>query len=234
MDVDAPVAAAALVDAPSELVLSKIESSPVRIGSPRGMSLELILGPMFAGKSSYLLSTIRRYEAIGFPILVLTSDIDTRYTTNAICNHNKESHPAMATKELCTVTDTVGYLTSRLVVIEESQFFSDLLPFVLQAVEKDKKDVIVVGLDGDSQRRPFGDILKLIPYCDKVSKVTALCKRCGNGTEALFTYRTTSETSVVSVGAADRYEALCRKHFLEMTRPPSQTPDVNAFEHKGC
>lgn len=199
------------------------------------MSLEILLGPMFAGKSSYLLSTIRRYEAIDFPVLVLTSEIDTRYTTNAICNHNKESHPAIAVKQLCSIMDTVGYISARLIIIEESQFFSDLLQFVLQAVEKDKKDVIVVGLDGDSKRRPFGDILKLIPYCDKVRKVTALCKRCGNGTEALFTYRTTEETSVVSVGAADRYEALCRRHYLELCALDDNAHIRRAaMEHNGC
>ncbi len=199
------------------------------------MSLEILLGPMFAGKSSYLLSTVRRYNAIGFPTLILTSDIDTRYTPNAICSHNQESHPAIAVKELLSICDTVGYISARLIIVEESQFFKDLVPFALRAVEKDGKDVIVVGLDGDSERRPFGDILKLVPYCNKVTKVNALCKRCGNGTEALFTYRTTGETTVVSVGAADRYEALCRRHFLELKGRDENTRLTRAIqEHHGC
>lgn len=217
--------------------LSKIELTKFLMNhhTTAHMSLEIILGPMFAGKSSYLLSTIRRYSAIGFPTLVLTSEIDTRYATNAICSHNHESHPAMAVKELMTIRDTVGYISARLIVIEESQFFPDLMKFTLEAVEKDKKDVIVVGLDGDSERRPFGEILQLIPYCDKVTKVTALCKRCGDGKEALFTYRTTNETSVVSVGTSDRYEALCRKHYLQQRAIDESAPLLRAvMEHNGC
>lgn len=185
------------------------------VHTKNNMSLEIILGPMFAGKSSYLLSTIRRYSAIGWSVLSVTSDIDTRYTTNAICSHNQESHPAIAVKELMPLIGSLNYENAKLIIVEESQFFSDLIEFVLHSVEKNNKIVIVVGLDGDSERRPFGKILDLIPYCDKVTKVTSLCKSCGNGTPALFTHRKTQNRSIVSVGAADQYEALCRKHYLE-------------------
>lgn len=179
------------------------------------MSLEIIVGPMFAGKSSYLLSTIRRYTAIGWSVLTITSDIDTRYTTNAICSHNQEKYPARAVKVLTPLFQDPQYESANLIIIEESQFFDDLIEFVLHSVEQKHKFVVVVGLDGDSERRPFGKILELIPYCDKVTKVTSLCKMCANGTPALFTHRKTADTSVVHVGAAEQYEALCRKHYLQ-------------------
>jgi thymidine kinase len=182
------------------------------------MSLELLVGPMFAGKSSHLLSIIRRYTSINYPILILTSHLDTRYEKDAIHSHNHESFPAMAVTELLCVLPKKEYKDSKLIVIEESQFFQDLVTFVLRAVEQDGKHVIVVGLDGDSERRPFGQILRLVPFCDKLTKITSFCSKCGDGTPALFTHRKTNEQSVISVGTATKYEPLCRKHYLEEKR----------------
>lgn len=183
------------------------------------MSLELLVGPMFAGKSSYLLSIIRRYTSIHYPILIITSDLDTRYEKDAIHSHNHERFPAIAVSDLKTVLPRKEYVDSKILIIEESQFFEELVPFVLHAVESDKKDVIVVGLDGDSERRPFGQILRLVPYCDKITKLTSFCSQCGDGTPALFTYRKTNEQSVISVGTSTQYEPLCRKHYLEYKKP---------------
>lgn len=179
------------------------------------MSLELLVGPMFAGKSSHLLGIIRRYKSINYPILILTSTLDTRYQEGAIHSHNHESFPALAVPELKYVSQKKEYTEAKLIIVEESQFFEDLLKFVLQAVEKDNKHVIVVGLDGDSERRPFGQILRLVPYCDKITKITSFCLKCGDGTPALFTHRKTDEQSVIRVGTAVDYEPLCRKHYIE-------------------
>jgi thymidine kinase len=87
--------------------------------------------------------------------------------------------------------------------------------FVLKAVEEDGKHVICVGLDGDSERRPFGDILKLIPYCDSIEKITSLCSECSDGTPALFSYRSFETEDQVAVGAESMYKPLCRKHYLQ-------------------
>jgi thymidine kinase len=75
--------------------------------------------------------------------------------------------------------------------------------------------VIAGGLDGDFRRAPFGDVLRLIPHAEKVVKLSALCKRCRDGTPANFTMRLTKDKSQTVVGSADVYEAVCRKHFLE-------------------
>jgi thymidine kinase len=180
------------------------------------MSLELILGPMFAGKSSYILSSLRRYEAIGWQVLCITSTLDTRYEENAIHSHNHERHAAISTLELLPLRETNKYKEARLLIIEEAQFFSDLYSFVETAVEQHGKDVIVVGLDGDSERRPFGKILNLIPLCDKVTKLTAMCKRCETPTDAIFTYRKNSDKGVISIGTEAEYEALCRVHYTRL------------------
>jgi thymidine kinase len=107
------------------------------------------------------------------------------------------------------------FLSAKAIIIEEAQFFNDLKVFVLTAVEQFKKDVVVVGLDGDSNRKPFGQILELIPYCDSVQKLTAVCTKCENGVRAIFTSRKVHADSQVLVGAADLYEPLCRRHYCQ-------------------
>lgn len=180
------------------------------------MSLEIVLGPMFAGKSSYILSHIRRYESINWPVLCLTSALDTRYEEAAIHSHNHERHSAIATNNLSSILKTEAYQTARFIVIEEAQFFIDLYNFVLQAVDIDKKNLLVVGLDGDAQRRPFGELLTIIPLCDKITKLTAMCKACAAiGPEpAIFTNRKINYSDVIRVGTEDEYESLCRFHYL--------------------
>ena len=98
-------------------------------------------------------------------------------------------------------------------MINEAQFFDDLKEFVLDAVEVHGKKVILFGLDGDYLRRPFANLLELIPYCDSVEKLKALCSKCRDGTTASFTHRhdSTTDTAVKLIGAADKYETLCRK-----------------------
>jgi len=181
------------------------------------MSLELYLGPMWAGKSSTVLGTLRRYKSIGWNILVLTAAADTRYGTEMIVSHDKDSYPARSISALLPLLNDVEYSGAQLIVIEEAQFLPDLYEFVLAAVEKDAKHVICVGLDGDSDRKPFGDLLRLVPLCDKLTKLTALCSDCKDGTPALFSFYKNLKSVQVQVGASEQYEPLCRKHFLRKT-----------------
>lgn len=181
------------------------------------MSLELILGPMFAGKSSAILGVVRRNEIIGRRTLCITSALDTRYSdVAAIVSHNKESYPATAAARLLPILETNDFKGVKCIVIEESQFFPDLKEFVLAAVDEHKKEVICVGLDGDSERRPFGQLVELIPYADSFKKLTALCQRCGDGTPAIFTFRKPGGVAgQIAVGGTDKYEPVCRRHYHE-------------------
>lgn len=183
------------------------------------MRLELILGPMFAGKSSAILARVRRAEALGWKHLVITCAIDTRYDAGGcqIKTHDHAGMEALGVKVLEGMRERAEYRDARLIVVEEGQFFPDLVDFVVAAVESDGKDVLVVGLDGDSDRKPFGQILKLVPLADDVIRLSALCKRCGDGTEARFSayVAAVQKGGQVSVGAADRYEPMCRLHYLE-------------------
>lgn len=184
------------------------------------MSLELLIGPMFAGKSSALLSIVRRHKALGWSVCVITHSCDTRYGTDQVVNHDQQRCPAIATSSLMPLLEMPEYQLSRLVVVEEAQFFADLVPFVTRAVDGNGKHVVVVGLDGDAERKPFGRVIDLIPYADRITKLTAMCKLCADGTPAIFTFAATDDAAASAamgeacVGAADKYMPMCRKHYL--------------------
>jgi thymidine kinase len=177
------------------------------------MSLELYIGPMFSGKSTTLLSIIKRNNYAGISTFCITSSFDTRWSKEvSIRTHENHSFPAVSTALLMDMKNNEKYKSSVCIIIEEAQFFPDLKEFVLSAVEIDGKQVICAGLDGDSQRRPFGQILDLIPYCNFVRKLNAKCTRCGAA--ALFTFRKSAAVEQVHVAGADEYEALCRQHYI--------------------
>ncbi len=180
------------------------------------MSLDIVLGPMWAGKSSFIIGKIRRYRAIGWDVLVIANPLDDRYGSHVVSSHDKEQVSALAIADLEKVYADPLYTKARLLVIEEAQFYKGLYDFVKVAVERDGKHVVCVGLDGDAERKPFGEILRLIPLCDNVEKIKSLCAECGDGTPALFTHRRIHSETQIQVGAEGTYVPLCRKHFLAL------------------
>jgi len=187
------------------------------------MSLDIVLGPMWAGKSSYIIGKIRRYKAIGWDVLVVANPLDNRYGTHIVSSHDKEQISALAVAELSSLVLNAQYEKAKLLVIEEAQFYKGLYDFVSTAVERDGKHVVCVGLDGDANRKPFGELLRLIPLCDNVEKIKSLCAECRDGTPALFTHRITQAQTQeqIQVGAEDTYVPLCRKHFLQKNESKS-------------
>lgn len=179
------------------------------------MSLDIVLGPMWAGKSSFIIGKIRRYRAIGWDVLVIANPLDDRYGNHVVSSHDKEQVSALAVSDLQTLFSDIRYEKAQLLVIEEAQFYKGLYEFVKTAVESHGKHVVCVGLDGDASREPFGELLRLIPLCDNVEKIKSLCATCGDGTPALFTHRITKTQAQIQVGAEGTYTPLCRKHFLE-------------------
>jgi thymidine kinase len=104
------------------------------------------------------------------------------------------------------------------IFIDEGQFFEDLVPAVKILVEQHNINVVVTGLDGDSNRNKFGHILDLIPFSNTCTKINAACIMCLDGTPAPFSYRKTNQNKdQILIGAADSYMSLCRKHYLELS-----------------
>jgi thymidine kinase len=100
-----------------------------------------------------------------------------------------------------------------LIVIDEGQFFSDLFDQATKWAEGANTHVIVAGLSGDSERKPFGDILRLIPHAEEIEYLSALCSVCKDGTPAYFSKAISCKTSQVDIGGADKYIPVCRKHY---------------------
>ena len=179
--------------------------------------LEIIIGPMFAGKSTELLKRIRQLNILGKKHMIVKPIIDKRYSENQIVSHNNERYSCLSFDAIDDFITLIDLNDVDTVFIDEAQFFDDLKVNVLRLVEEFNCNVVIVGLDGDSNRNKFGQILDLIPYCDSCVKITALCKRCNDGTPAIFSHRNNKNKQQIEVGAAI-YESLCRKHYLELNR----------------
>ena len=176
--------------------------------------LELIIGPMYAGKSTELIRIINRYKCLNKNIIIINHVLNNRYDSNGLTTHNKESiDNCIIVNKLSDIDDKIIDNT-HVIIIEELQFFQDAYDTVTNWCDIKNKTVIAAGLDGDFLKNPFGDVLRLIPHAEKITKLSALCKKCGNGTLAHFTKRITSDSEKTLVGSDDVYEAVCRKHFL--------------------
>lgn len=179
--------------------------------------LELILGPMFSGKTSKLIEIYNQCMFCNIEVLVLNHEIDSRYNKNMLCTHDGKEIPCFKTTDLNHVQHNFNsFKDAKVILINEGQFFNNLYISVKNWVDIFKKHVYVCGLDGDFKRNCFGEILYLIPICNKVYKLNSLCAKCKNGKHALFSKRITSDNEQVKVGS-DNYEPLCRKCYLETT-----------------
>lgn len=179
--------------------------------------IDIITGCMFSGKSTELIKIINQYKILNKNIIAINHSKDERYGKNSIITHNKLKVDCVSVDSLIKIKNETkyGYNTCDVIVIEEAQFFKDLYDFVKNAADKDKKIVIVAGLDGDSNREIFGDILRLIPLCDTITKLSALCVVCQDGTPANFSKRIVDVKGQELIGSNREYIPVCRRHFLE-------------------
>lgn len=179
--------------------------------------IELIIGPMFSGKTTELIRLANRYKTIGKNILAINHKINVRYGTDKICSHSQEIlSNCINTDSLLSIQDHSDFVSADIIIIEELQFFEDAFEAVTRFADEYNKVIIAAGLDGDFKRNPFGDVCRLIPHAEKVMKLNALCKECGDGTVACFTKRLNlKDDSQIQVGTNDKFESVCRKHYLE-------------------
>jgi thymidine kinase len=174
--------------------------------------IHLVLGPMYSGKSSELLKIIKKYKLLDIDIITINHSLDNRYGSNKIVTHDGNEIDCVQTDILMSLKKNKNYIKSKVIVIEEGQFFTDLFDFVMHCCYIDNKRVYIAGLNGDFQKKSMGDILKLIPECDSLVKLSALCMKCKDGTLAHFSKRITDNTDDILVGSVDTYIPVCRKH----------------------
>jgi thymidine kinase len=177
-------------------------------------SLDLVIGPMFSGKSTELIRRIRLLQKIDKKVLVIKPTIDNRYNDNKLTTHNYDSVECIVTDRLDSITGVDSY---NVVVVDEGQFFPDLKKTIVQWLDNYNLHIVVGGLDGDFQRNPIGEILDLIPHSDQCIKLTSLCSVCKDGTIAPFSRRIIQSNDKVLVGGSDMYIPVCRKHFCSNT-----------------
>ncbi len=176
------------------------------------MSLHILIGPMFAGKSSRVADIVSRYSALGSQVLLINHADDVRFGGDHV-THNNRKTPCLSVRDLHDIPNNV-LANADVIVVDEAQFFSSLVGFCEHVVDTLEKKVYLVGLDGDSERRPFGDVLNCIPLADTVEKIHALCARCANGTPGICTWRNSNVRDQKLVGGADHYDALCRECYM--------------------
>jgi thymidine kinase len=184
--------------------------------------LEIYLGCMFSGKTTELIKIYKKNTFIGKKVVVLNFVGDVRYGA-MLSTHDSQTCNCISITTLSEIWTNDNHLNfaeihdADVILINEGQFFTDLFDVVLEMVEVEKKQVYICGLDGDFQRKRFGSLLDLIPYCDKVIKLNALCSNCKNGKKAAFSFRSTEEIQQVVIGSTN-YKPLCRSCYLQLNR----------------
>lgn len=170
--------------------------------------LEIFIGPMYSGKTSKLLEIYKQYKFCNVPIEVINYSEDTRYHDTMLSSHDEIMIPCIQTLKMRDVMNEERIQNAHVILINEGQFFEDLVPVVLELVQL-KKKVYVSGLDSDFERKKFGTLLDLIPICDKVTKIHSLCSLCKDGTAGIFSLRLTQEKEQKVIGA-ECYIPVCR------------------------
>lgn len=179
--------------------------------------IDIIMGSMFSGKSTEIIRLINQYKVLKKNIMVLNHSLDNRYQESSISTHSNISLDCISISSFDEIQLEL-YKLSEVIFVEEAQFFGGLFDFCRKACDEDNKIIIVSGLDGDSDRKKFGEILDLIPICDSVKKLHALCTHCNDGTKASFTLRhkDVENKEQIFIGVKE-FSAVCRKHYLELS-----------------
>mgnify|MGYP001589421058 CR=1 FL=1 len=183
-----------------------------QLSSNRGY-LEIILGPMFSGKTSKILEIYKQCKFCNIPVMVINHAVDTRYGMNVVSTHDGQKIPSLFTDNIRKFWETENSQDVEVVLINEGQFFEGLYDAVEQML-LEKKRVYVCGLDGDFKRKKFGELLDLIPLSDNVYKLHSLCGLCKTGRKGIFSLRITDDSSQTLVGV-DNYIPVCRNCFVE-------------------
>ena len=171
--------------------------------------IEVICGSMFSGKTEELIRRLRRAEFARQRTEIFKPGVDVRYDETDVVSHDRttiRSTPVPGSSNLLLLAGDI-----EVVGIDEAQFFDDRLPAVCVQLAGQGVRVIIAGLDMDFQGRPFGPMPQLMAMAEFVTKVHAICMRCGD--LATFSHRTTANTELVVLGETDSYEPLCRGCF---------------------
>jgi thymidine kinase len=192
--------------------------------------VEVICGPMFSGKSEELIRRLRRATIARKRVQVFKPAIDTRYGLDEIVSHGDLRMKSEVVNSGAGILDRVDW-RSEVIGVDEANFMGASLVDVAQRLADSGKQVIVAGLDTDYLGRPFVPIPDLLALAESITKTLAICVRCGN--PAKHTQRLRGAEDLIVVGAAEMYEARCRRCFEPGIPKQSEMDFVKARQDVG-
>ncbi|MFA5649149.1 MAG: thymidine kinase [Bacteroidales bacterium] len=175
--------------------------------------IEVVCGSMFSGKTEELIRRLKRAKFANLRTEIFKPHIDNRYALEEVVSHDANSiasTPVTSSGNILLMASNVD-----VVGIDEAQFFDDNLVNVCNKLANQGVRVIVAGLDMDFQGKPFGPIPQLMACAEYVTKVHAICMKCGD--LAQFSHRLSDTEKLVVIGETDIYEPLCRRCFMKVT-----------------
>ena len=172
--------------------------------------IEVIVWPMFSGKSEELIRRLRRAEIGKQRVQIFKPVIDQRYSKNGIVSHSGLEIASELVRDSGEILEKVAPRTE-VVGIDEAQFLGEGIVAACAHLAELGKRVIVAGLDTDFMGRPFEPIPRLLAVAEEITKLLAICMRCGN--PAVHTQRLVASEELIVVGAGGMYEARCRRCF---------------------
>ena len=177
----------------------------IHAGVKRG-TVEIITGSMFSGKTEELLRRLRRAQFAGLKVVIFKPALDKRYSEALVVSHDERSITSTPIDNASSILLLAA--DADVVAIDEAQFFDVSVIDVCNRLADSGIRVIVAGLDMDFSGKPFGAMPGLMAIADQITKVHAICVRCGS--LAQFSFRKTDEEKVVLLGEKNLYEPLCR------------------------
>jgi thymidine kinase len=175
-------------------------------------SIEVIAGSMFSGKTEELIRRLRRAKIAKMRVEIFKPRVDARYSEAEVVSHDENtilSTPVENSANILLLSSDVD-----VVGIDEAQFFDNGLIDVCNRLAEMGIRVIVAGLDMDFKGKPFGPIPGLMAIADYVTKVHAICMRCGS--VAQFSHRLGKNEKLVLLGEREEYEPLCRDCYIKV------------------
>lgn len=194
---------------------NKTKGKNVKMYGPKNHGwIEVVVGPMYSGKSEELIRRVRRAKIAKQKVQVFKPDIDIRYSKDEVASHCGDKEGAIPVKNSL---DILNYLeeNTQVIAVDEVQFFDNNLIDILMKLADNNKRVICAGLDMDFRGEPFGCVPKLMAVAEFVDKLQAICMICGNPatrTQRLINGKPANyKEATVLVGAKESYEARCRQ-----------------------
>jgi thymidine kinase len=169
-------------------------------------SIEVITGSMFSGKTEELIRRLRRAQFAGLKVEIFKPSLDNRYSETRVVSHDDKSIVSTPVDNPSAILLLAGNVD--VIGIDEAQFFDNSIVEVCKKLADDGIRILIAGLDMDFLGNPFGPMPALLSIAEYVTKLHAICMRCGN--LAQYSFRKSEEAQVVLLGEKNLYEPLCR------------------------